>query len=212
MQLPSGAPPQNDDFQNDLQAARAGSAEALGRVLERFRPYLLRIANDELDSALRPKVGASDLVQQSLLEGQQDFAGFRGTALDDLQAWLRGILRHNLADVRAAYHEAAKRQLKQEELLDTATAGPLHERLVADTPSPLEHVVADEQVHALQQALGRLTEDYRRVLTLRHQEGLSFVQIGDTLGRSADAVRKLWFRAVEALRQEMQGSHEADCR
>jgi RNA polymerase sigma-70 factor (ECF subfamily) len=201
-------PRQVDDLLKDLGAARAGSQEALGRVLEQFRPFLLRIANDELDSDLRPKVGPSDLVQQSLLEAHQGFAAFRGSAGEDLMAWLRGILRHNLADVRAAYHEAAKRQLRQEELLDAAHAGPLRDRLAADTPSPLARVVADEQAQAVQQALDRLPEEYRRVLTLRHQEGQSFVQIGAALGRSADAVRKQWFRAVEALRQELRERHD----
>jgi RNA polymerase sigma-70 factor (ECF subfamily) len=210
MRSPPDVPAQTDDFQKDLQAARDGSDEAMGRVLERFRPYLLRIANDELDSGLRAKVGASDLAQQSLLEAQQDFAAFRGAGPEDLMGWLRGILRHNLADTRAAYQEAAKRQLQQEEFLDGASGGSLRDKLVANTPSPLERVVADEQAQVVQRALDGLPEDYRHVLTLRHQQGQSFVQIGATLGRSADAVRKLWFRAVELLRQELRGRHESE--
>lgn len=198
------------EFENDLRAAQAGSDEALGRLLERFRPYLLRIANADLDSALRPKVAPSDLVQQSLLEAHQGFTAFAGTSAEDLVGWLRGILRHNLADVRTAYHDAAKRQLKQEELLDPANAGPLREKLVAPTPSPLERVIADEEAQALGRALDRLPADYRRVLTLRHREGRSFVEIGATLGRSADAVRKLWFRAVEALRAQIRGCHDPE--
>jgi RNA polymerase sigma-70 factor (ECF subfamily) len=210
MSLRPDVPARTDDFFEDLRAARAGSGEALGRVLERFRPYLLRIANHELDSALRPKVGPSDLVQQSLLEAQQGFTGFAGARPEDLMAWLRGILRHNLADVRTAYHEAAKRQLKQEELLDATNAGPLREKLVANTPSPLARVIADEDTQSVQRALDRLPEDYRRVLTLRHQGGRSFVQIGEVMGRSADAVRKLWFRAVELLRQELRGRDDSE--
>jgi RNA polymerase sigma-70 factor (ECF subfamily) len=176
-------------------------------MLEWVRPYLLRIANDELDSNIRPKVGPSDLVQQTFIEAQQGFAGFRGASQEKLTAWLRGILRHNLADARTAYQETAKRQLKQEQLLDAAHAGPLRERLTTATPSPLDRVIADEEVQALQEALQRLSDDYRLVLRLHHQEGQSFVEIGATMGRSADAVRKLWFRAVEALRQELRGLH-----
>jgi hypothetical protein len=84
MRSPPDVPAQTDDFQKDLRAARDGSEEALGRVPDRFRPYLLRIANDDLDSALRPKVGPSDLVQQSLLEAQLDFPAFAGASAEDL--------------------------------------------------------------------------------------------------------------------------------
>src|SRR5262245_15665872 len=44
---------------NDLVAARAGSADALGRLLDDFRPYLLCIAGSALDADLQAKAGAS---------------------------------------------------------------------------------------------------------------------------------------------------------
>jgi RNA polymerase sigma-70 factor (ECF subfamily) len=195
-----------DEFTNDLRAARSGSNDALGRVLDRFRAYLLRIANDELDSDLRPKVGSSDLVQQSLLEAHQSFLAFRGAGPDDFLGWLRTILRHNLADARSVYHESAKRQLRLEVRLDAADTGPVRNKLVGPSGSPLERMVVDEESRIVQQAIDRLREDHRRVLTLRHQERRSFVQIGAALDRSEEAARKLWFRAIESLRDELRRS------
>ncbi len=202
-----GSESPGDAFEREIRAARDGSAEALGRILEWFRPYLLRIANEELDSGLRPKVGPSDLVQQTFIEAQRGFAGFRGAGEPQLMAWLRGILLHNVADTRAAFHEAAKRQIKQEQFLDAAHAGPLREQLTAAVPAPLDRVIAEEEIQGLRQALDRLPQDYRCVLRLHHEQGQSFVEIGAVLGRSADAVRKLWFRAVEALRKELRDAH-----
>ena len=66
------------DWVASLAAARAGSAEALGRLFQQFRPYLLAIAAAELDADLTAKVAPSDLVQETFLEGQRDFAAFRG--------------------------------------------------------------------------------------------------------------------------------------
>ncbi len=40
---------------------------------EIYRPYLLSIANEELESDLHPKLGPSDLVQDTLLEAYRDF-------------------------------------------------------------------------------------------------------------------------------------------
>ena len=49
----------------------------------------------------------------------------------------------------------------------------------------------------------RLSNDHRSVLRLRYWDGLTFPEIGERLGRSPDAVRKLWYRAVERLQEEM---------
>jgi RNA polymerase sigma-70 factor (ECF subfamily) len=63
--------------------------------------------------------------------------------------------------------------------------------------------MADEQAAALDAAIGRLPKDYRKIIELRHCDGLSFAEISRQLGRSDNAVRKLFFRAVERLRHEL---------
>jgi len=78
-----------------LSLAGAGSAEALGQALEVWRNYLLVIAGRQLDPGLHAKGGASDLVQETILEAQRDFAQFQGTSEAELLAWLR----HTLADM-----------------------------------------------------------------------------------------------------------------
>src|SRR5438445_4152014 len=59
-----------EDFDRWLSAARDGSRDALGRVLEACRRYLLFVARHELNEDLQAKGGASDLVQETFLEGQ----------------------------------------------------------------------------------------------------------------------------------------------
>ncbi|MEM7477761.1 MAG: hypothetical protein AAF483_22465, partial [Planctomycetota bacterium] len=49
-----------------IQRAQEGCQESLGQLLEIYRPYFLKIAEDTLASDLRPKIGASDIVQGSL--------------------------------------------------------------------------------------------------------------------------------------------------
>src|SRR5205807_266881 len=109
-----------------LPAAQAGSSEALGQVLEACRGYLLLIAQQELDTALQAKGGASDLVQQTFLEAQRDFGGFQGSTHEALLAWTRRLLLNNLANFRRAYHRN-KRQVSREVVLpqgDSSSRGP----------------------------------------------------------------------------------------
>ena len=67
-----------ENWETRLLAARGGSLPDIGELLEHCRDYLLLIANAEVPSELRPKVGASDLVQQSLAEACQAFPQFQG--------------------------------------------------------------------------------------------------------------------------------------
>jgi RNA polymerase sigma-70 factor (ECF subfamily) len=187
-----------------LAAARAGSREALGQVLETFRGYLLLVAGRELDAELRAKGGASDLVQDTFLEAQRDFGCFHGNSADELRAWLRRLLLNNVANFTRQYRQRAKRQVSREVPLEAG--GSSHERgagLAADILSPSGQVVAQEQAEALARAMERLPPDYRQVLALRHEQKLTFAQIGEQMQRSANAARMLWLRAVERLQKEL---------
>lgn len=189
---------------NRLTAARAGSREALGEALEACRAYLLKIAEQDLDPALRPKGGASDLVQQTFLEAQRDFGRFAGQSEDELLAWLRQLLRHNLVNFARDFRQTGKRRIDREVTLDTPdSSGSPAGQLPADTTSPSGQAAAGEQAELLRRAMDRLPEDYRRVLTLRYREGRSFEEIAGVMNRSPNAARKLWARAVEALEEEM---------
>src|SRR5262249_46357722 len=98
-----------DDAVRHLAAARAGSRADLGQALELGRKYLLLVAERELDADVQAKGGASDLVQETFLEAQRDFAQFRGTTEAELLAWLRQMLLHNIANFTRRYRGTGKR-------------------------------------------------------------------------------------------------------
>ena len=187
-----------------LALAQAGSPEALGQVLETFRAYLLLIAARELDPELRAKGGASDLVQETFLEAQRDFSRFDGTKVEELRAWLRQLLVNNVANFTRHYRKVAKRDVAREVALEAG--GSSHERgagLEANSLSPSGYALAHEQAEAVARARDRLPPDYRQVLALRHEEQLSFEEIGQRMQRTANAARMLWLRAVEQLQNEL---------
>jgi RNA polymerase sigma-70 factor (ECF subfamily) len=189
-----------------LPAARAGSPEALGQALEACRDYLLRIAQVELVPDLQAKGGASDLVQETVLDAVRDFAHFQGNTEAELLQWLRRLLLNNLADFTRQYRDTAKRQIGHEVRLEGDDSSA--ERgggLAAALPSPSGEAMAHEQAEAIRRAVERLPDDYRRVIVLRYQEERSFEEIGDLLGLTANAARKLLLRAVERVQRELEG-------
>lgn len=186
-----------------LPDAKAGSAAALGQVLEASRKYLLWMARRELDPDLQPKAGASDLVQDTLLEAHRDFGQFQGKSEAELLAWLRRLLLNNLANFARSYRRTAKRKLARERHLD-AGADENAPQVAGHTPTPSSQMMAQERTALVQQAMARLPEDYQKVLTLWQHDDVTFEQIGQQMGRTPNATRMLWVRALERLQRELE--------
>jgi RNA polymerase sigma-70 factor, ECF subfamily len=192
-----------------LAAARRGSREALGQSLEACRRYLLAIADRQLDPDLQAKGGASDLVQETFLEAQRDFEQFQGSSPDELRAWLRQVLLHNLGAFTRKFRTTSKRAIALEVALQAnGSSVGVGDGLAAPNVSPSALVMEQEQVIALRRALDRLPEDFRRIVVLRFEEGRSFEEIGLLTDRSPAAARKIWSRAMERLRLEWEGSRD----
>src|SRR5262249_37424325 len=191
-----------------LDDARRGDADARGRLLELYRNYLAMLARLQLGQRLQGKVDASDLVQETFLEAHRDFAQFRGGSERELVGWLRQILATNLANLVQRYHGTQRRDPRLErrlaEQLDQSSR-LLDLGLVAPHTSPSTQAVGREQTVLLADALQQLPDDYREVLVLRHLEGLHFPEVAARMGRSTDAVKKLWARALDRLRQTLGG-------
>lgn len=179
--------------------ARHGCSESLGHLAERCRQYLLLVANRELESALRGKIGASDVVQETLLTAQQIFSRFDGQTELQLRFWLRRILLHKLAHAERFYGGTAKRDVQREQRLVVDDSRHDWRGLVDQAPTPRAGAIANEQAEAIERAIEQLPEHYQQAIRLRCFDQLSFVQIGEVLNTSPDAARKLWCRAIEAL-------------
>ncbi len=184
-----------------IHTARDGSDSALGELFEACRKYMLLVANRAVDSDLRPKGGASDLVQDTFVEAQKDFKQFQGKTEEELFAWLTRILAHRVSRQIRAFRNTKKRDISRERNLDAGVAA-LFLSDGDETPSAL--VVAQEERERVRAALERLPAAENQVLVLRTWKQLPFEEIGTIMNRSPDAARKLWARAVERLGRELE--------
>jgi RNA polymerase sigma-70 factor (ECF subfamily) len=188
-----------------LQQASTGDKQALEVLFQRLYPYMLLCAREELDSDLRAQVRESDIVQQSLLEAHQDFPKFEGRDVQTLVKWLETILRSNVADLRRRFDARRRQGVEPDVSLDdsqSSFAQEIKQNLLDSGGDVAGSSASDLE---LEQALSRLPEDYREVILMRHRDKLSFAQIGEQTGRSADAARMCWTRAVKRLQSELTG-------
>lgn len=185
-----------------LLRAKAGDQRALGALFERLSPFLLQIANEELDPKLRQKAGGSDLVQLTLMEAGQALPSFEGSSKAFI-AWVRQILLNNIANQRR-YYRSQKRSLNREVRLDDdGSTGLRIDHLAKASDSKSNALCNRETLGVVYAALASLPEDYQHVIAYRNQQKLSFQEIGQIMNRSDEAARKLWGRAIEALKLEI---------
>lgn len=195
-----------------IDAARRGDREALGELLQRHAGYLKLVVSGRLNTRLQSRVNASDVVQETFLEAHRDFAQFRGDSEGQFAAWLKTILTHNLHRAVERNIKAQKRNIHKEIHGLPAGADTEHPQFrldaIAADPgrSPSAEVRHRESLLQLADRMAALPEDYRRVLALRHLEGLAFDEIAQQMDRTNGAVRMLWLRALESLRSLMKES------
>jgi RNA polymerase sigma-70 factor (ECF subfamily) len=142
---------------------------------------------------LRNEQDAQDVVQEAYLRAFRSFGGFRGT---NGRAWLLTIVRNT------AYTLLKKNRTAD---LTTAFDEEIHatEYKSVSPATILEHA---EDAELIKHAMDGLPAEFREILILRHQENLSYNEIGDILKIPIGTVMSRLARARGKLKQYLAAS------
>jgi RNA polymerase sigma-70 factor, ECF subfamily len=170
--------------------------------LDRHRPYLVLLARTHLNQRLAPRVDASDVVQQTLMDAYAHRHQYRGTTDVEFLGWLQRILRNNLLDA-IRHQEQAKRDIRLENSLEAIqqSFSRVDQWLEAIQTSPSQHVRRQEELLRLSTALTQLPEAQREAIILHHLQGLKLTEVAAQIGRTESAVAGLLFRGMSSLHQ-----------
>ncbi len=189
-----------------IEGARQGDGDCRERLFALCRSYLGLVARSQVETWLRRKVDASDLVQETMLEAYRDFDRFDGRTEQEWLAWLRKILAHNAADFVRRYRGTAKRAAQREvpfrDPNDSAARGAAEPAAPQATPSQ-EFLQLDVELR-LAAALAELPPDYQEVVLLRNLQRLSFNEVAERMDRTRPAVQMLWMRAIRKLQTVLE--------
>jgi len=174
---------------------------------EDYRSYLAVLARIHLAKAgfLRGKLGASDLVQDTLLKAHVARKQFRGASAGEFAAWLRRILTNVLVDVERR-HGRQKRNVALEASCRETVESSASRMLTVpagDQTSPSGHAARRERALMIAAALERLPEDQRTAVELRYLGDCPLDEIAAVMNRTKPSVAGLLRRGLEELRETL---------
>lgn len=179
-----------------LERAKDADREALEKLFGRVAGKLLALIRLRLGPELRRRVESRDVLQEVMLKACGRIDQLRGDDTSSFMGWLARIAENEIRDL-GAFHRRGRRDVRRGVALEDhrATAGGL----AAQLRSASSRLVLAEEASRLERALEEMSEEHREVIVLRRLEELSYPEIGERLGKSADACRMLFSRAMAAL-------------
>ena len=198
----------SQEWQALLSRFEGGSDSALVELIEQEGPRILRRIERALPAKLQPRVGASDIFQQTLMDLAQAQARF-----DNRGAAAFRKLMNTMVEARIAQSLRRERAQKRDVLREVEPPPgfgeqPPIERVSADQPAPSQIVRGQEAANALRVALERLAEKDREILQMIDYDEISFAEAAERLGINVKAVHKRHSRALERLRSKLGDDDE----
>lgn len=138
---------------------------------------------------------AEDAVQETFLRAYKQLHQFDRSAT--FYTWLYRIATNYSLDVIRLRKRGSYEQVDSEEFEATRA-------VISTEPQPDRVALGNQMQERLQTAMASLTPQERLAFVLRHFEGQSIQEIGDTLGTSGNATKQSIFRAVQKLRRSLE--------
>lgn len=197
--------PNAPDTQALLDGARRGEAGAVDRLLAAHREPLRRLIGLRLDPALAPRVDASDIVQDVLLEASRRLRDYLRQPTLPFHLWLRHLAKDRLIDAHRRHRQARRRSLDREQPLVPAALADrssleLAAQFIDRELTPATAALRREMQRRLHEAVAALDEGDSEVILMRHFEQLSNQDVAAALGLTEAAASMRYLRAVRRLR------------
>jgi RNA polymerase sigma-70 factor (ECF subfamily) len=171
---------------NTITRALAGDEAALAQIYDVYARPVYRYHYSRVGNA----PDAEDLTSQTFMAVIEALPRYQHRGR--FTAWMFQIARNKAMDHFRRNHNVSD---VTESVADASQA------------DALEAIYQNESRAQLKALLSNLDNDERELIRLRFTAELSFVQIGQLLGRSEDAVRKSIRRILDRLAVQMEAQH-----
>ena len=170
----------DDELAACVERARAGDADAVAVLCQRFYPRVLRYMRYRVAADTAEDLTSEVFVRMLRNLRQQD---------GSFHAWLYRIAERVVIDHRRQA-SAKKRQVMTEMTEQHEQQAGSHRDVGREVAARMD----------LEEAMEQLSDDQRQLVSLKFIEGLGNEDVAAVMGRSPGAIRILQYRALAALR------------
>ena len=197
-----------DDTQVLVTQAVGGDAGALAALMDRYRDRLKRMVGLRMDRRLQGRVGASDVVQEALIDAARRLEEYAADPPMGFFLWLRWLTGEKLLNAHRHHLGTQKRDAAQEvslyrRAMPEACSVSLAQQLLGRLTSPTQAVARAELQLIVQEILNSMDAIDREVLVLRHFEQLSTSETAQVLGIKRSTASKRYISALKRLKQAL---------
>lgn len=190
-----------------LSRALGGDGPAFDTLFARHLSVLEARARRLLPPSVRRRVSISDVVQEARIVALQRAVDFEARGEEaSCRPWLLQIVEYKAREALRAHAGTAKRDVRREVPPGLRPDTP---QLPGRSPSPSRQALASEARATVLQALAALPDDYREVLQRTRLEHWTLAEVAAATGRSREAVKKLYARALARFTDVLRAAREA---
>ena len=180
-----------------VQRCRSGDMKAAEAIFRRYHQTIHQV----VARMLRNAPETEDLVQDVFLKAFRGIEGFKGTA--SLKTWLTQIAINTclnyLAKVERRYfHESLEQPIGEEGDLT------LGDRLASSGPQPDEAAIASEVYRRVEEAVDKLSPEFRAVIVLRDLQDMSYEEVAEALSLNLGTVKSRLARARKQVQKWLE--------
>lgn len=178
-----------------LDQARQGDVEALTTLYQRFLPVIFGY----IATRVPDRATAEDLTSEVFVQMVEGIHRLRAANEAGCAAWLLRIARVTVAGY---YRKRARQPVPislQHDAWEEAQRAPLVPQQQQAEADPVSWAEARDDWQVVVQAINQLTEEQRQVLVGRLILGYDVATVARLIGKRANAVKALQFRALQRL-------------
>jgi RNA polymerase sigma-70 factor (ECF subfamily) len=195
---------ESDDTLELIRRFKSGDELAFQTLFLPHVPGLRSRVARVLSGRIRRRISIADVLQEAGMAAFRDRESFEGRGEGAFRHWLLGIVDHKIQDQLRRHGGAGVRAAARE---ITRAERPSTDAFPAEVMSPSVAAARSELTERIRRAMAELPEDYREVLQLALERGLLLREVAERIGRSREATKKLYGRALCRLKAVVDGGH-----
>lgn len=174
-----------------IREIKDGNVELYSELMRRYQRKILAFIYHMLKSA-KLELLAEDLCSETFYKAYRSLHSFRESDAS-FSTWLYTIARNTVLS-----------ELRKQKSAHVSLDESGFEPLAGLDAAPEQHVLRNERMAMVREAINNLPEKQRSALILREYDQLDYQEIANILGQTVSSVKSLLFRARASVKTQLE--------